>query len=63
MHNLFSEDITMGNSHHRDRDRDRDRDRSVMESHPNQDNGEEKTPLITLGAGQLIIVEWWGKNE
>ncbi len=50
---LFSEqncrDITMGNSHHRNRDRnqdrDRDRNRSAMETHPNQDNEEEKIPL------------------
>jgi hypothetical protein len=79
MHMLFSEqnyrNITMGNSHQqnrnqdRDRDRaqdrhrDRDRNRSAMETHPNQDNGEEKIPLITLGAGLLIILEWWGKNR
>jgi hypothetical protein len=73
MHMLFSEqncrDITMGNSHHRNRDRNQDRDqnrdrnRSAIEAHPNQDNEEEDIPLITLGAGPLIILEYWGNIE
>ncbi len=62
LHNLFSEHGNRDRDRDRHRDRHRD-DRSAMEAHPSQDNEEEEIPLITLRAGPLIILEYWGKNE